>query len=432
MITKHQLILNYIENIPIGDKLSVRKIARQLKVSEGTAYRAIKEAENQGLVRSIERVGTIRTEPMKKSRIESLTFEQILNIIDGETFGGTDGLHRTFRKFVIGAMQVDAMKRYISEGSLVIVGNRSDAQKLSLELGAAVLITGGFGADKEIIQLANELNLPLLSTTYDTFTVATMINQALTDQLIEKEILQIKDILTSMDQTYYLNDGDTIEDYQLLNQRTKHSRFPVVNSNRQVIGIISPKDVIGQTKDICIRQVMTSTPVTISETASVANASHKMIWDGYELLPVTDEMNSLRGVVSRQDVMKAMQSSRQHIQALDTISDQITKAVLEDDGVYNFQVTPALINSTGSLAIGVMAEVLTYVAQETVVKASNMHIMIEQINIQNLKLIELDTHLKIVPKIYNQSRRKIHLDVQVYCEEQLVAKALLTCQAFHS
>lgn len=432
MTTKHQLILNYIEEIPIGDNLSVRKIARQLDVSEGTAYRAIKDAENQGLVRSIERVGTVRTEPPKESRIESLTFAEILNIIDGESLGGEEGLDRSFLKFVIGAMQVDAMKRYISEGSLVIVGNRTDAQRLSLELGAAVLITGGFGAEEEIVSLANELELPLLSTTYDTFTVATMINQAVTDQLIEKEILQIKDILTPLAKTEYLQESDTVSTYQELNEISKHSRFPVIGANKQVIGIVSPKDIIGLNEETPIKAVMTPDPVTINELTSVANASHKMIWEGYELLPVTDSVGILQGVISRQDVMKAMQSSRQHIQALDTISDQVSKVVQRKGNEYYCQVTPTMVNSAGTIALGVLSEIMAYTAKLTVERELNRHVLIEQIHIQSLKLIEMEAHLTIRPVIYKASRRSVYLSIDVFCQDELVVKSLATCQIFHS
>ena len=50
MATKHDQILKHIEDLPIGDRISVRSIAKSLSVSEGTAYRAIKDAENIGLV----------------------------------------------------------------------------------------------------------------------------------------------------------------------------------------------------------------------------------------------------------------------------------------------------------------------------------------------------------------------------------------------
>lgn len=71
MLTKHEQILKYIEELPVGTKISVRLIAKELHVSEGTAYRAIKEAENTGYVSTIERVGTIRIERRKKKTSKS-------------------------------------------------------------------------------------------------------------------------------------------------------------------------------------------------------------------------------------------------------------------------------------------------------------------------------------------------------------------------
>src|SRR5690606_27422764 len=143
-MTKHERILQHIMSLEVGQKISVRQIAKDLRVSDGTAYRAIKEAENQGLVSTIERVGTIRIEKKKKENFERLTFAEIVNIVDGQVLGGRDGLHKTLSKFVIGAMQLDAMMRYTEAGSLLIVGNRVKAHELAIKAGAAVLITGGF------------------------------------------------------------------------------------------------------------------------------------------------------------------------------------------------------------------------------------------------------------------------------------------------
>lgn len=102
MSTKHEQILQYISQLNIGEKISVRQIAKALHVSEGTAYRAIKEAENQGLVTTIERVGTIRVEQKLKENIDHLTFAEVVNIVDGQVLGGRGGLHKTLQRFVIG------------------------------------------------------------------------------------------------------------------------------------------------------------------------------------------------------------------------------------------------------------------------------------------------------------------------------------------
>ena len=176
MSTKHEQILRYIESLTVGEKISVRQVAKALEVSDGTAYRAIKEAENQKLVNTIERVGTIRIEKKKKENIERLTFAEVINIVDGVVLGGRDGLHKTLTKFVVGAMQLEDMIRYIDAGSLLIVGNRLKAHEIAIKAGAAVLVTGGFDASDEVKQLADEMNLPVISTSYDTFTVATMLN----------------------------------------------------------------------------------------------------------------------------------------------------------------------------------------------------------------------------------------------------------------
>ena len=53
MSTKHQRIIEYIESLPVGEKISVRTIAKNMQLSEGTAYRAIKAAENLGIVSTI-------------------------------------------------------------------------------------------------------------------------------------------------------------------------------------------------------------------------------------------------------------------------------------------------------------------------------------------------------------------------------------------
>ena len=47
-------------------------------------------------------------------------------------------------------MTLDAMTRYIQPESLVIIGNREDAQLLALNQGAAVLITGGIPSNATI------------------------------------------------------------------------------------------------------------------------------------------------------------------------------------------------------------------------------------------------------------------------------------------
>lgn len=435
MATKHDQILSYIESLPVGERISVRSIAKNLKVSEGTAYRAIKDAENVGLVSTIQRVGTIRIERKLKKNIERLTFAEVVKIIEGEVLGGDNGLDKDLNKFVIGAMTEDAMERYITKGSLMIVGNRVEVQKLALELGAAVLITGGFKTSPEISKLADELSLPVLSTTYDTFTVATLINRALSDQLIKKDIMLVSDIYTPLEKTNYLTGQETISEYRKLAETSGHSRFPVVNQHLRLLGIITAKDVVGKNDTQTLDKAMTKDPMAVKKAMSVASVSHQMIWDGLEVMPVVEDDLTLVGIVSRRDVMKAMQLVQRQPQIADTLSDQISGQVyaVEDtkakDGYeYRFTVTPQMVNGVGTISFGVLSELITTATQRVMVSQQRRNVLIEQVNLHYFRLIQLESELSIRPRILEIGRRSAKLDIEVYLENSIVAKAIVICQ----
>lgn len=435
MATKHDQILKYIEGLPIGDRISVRSIAKNLGVSEGTAYRAIKDAENIGLVSTIQRVGTIRIERKLKKHIEKLTFGEVVRIIEGDILGGSAGLDKVLNKFVIGAMTEKAMTRYITPGSLMIVGNRQGVQKLALENGAAVLITGGFETESEIADLADELEMPVLRTTYDTFTVATMINRALSDQLIKKDIMLVSDIYTSLEKTNYLFSTNTIADYQKLSENTHHSRFPVVNKSLRLVGIVTAKDVLGKSETLTMDKVMTKDPIVVKKMMSVASVSHQMIWDGLEVMPVVEDDLSLVGFVSRQDVMKAMQLVQRQPQIADTISDQISGEVMPieengkaDGSQFKFSVTPQMVNSVGTISFGVLSEIIANVTQRTMITNQRRNVLIEQMSLHYLRLIQLESELDIRPRVLEIGRRSAKLDIEIYLENALVAKAIVVCQ----
>lgn len=434
LATKHELILKYIDDLPVGEKISVRQIAKALNVSEGTAYRAIKEAENQGYVSSIERVGTIRIERKKKENIEKLTFAEVVNIVDGQVLGGKTGLYKTLNKFVIGAMKLDAMMRYTDPGSLLIVGNRTQAHEQALKAGAAVLITGGFDTEEDVKKLADELEMPIISSSYDTFTVATMINRAIYDQLIKKEILLVEDILTPIHDTYFLKNTDQVKKWYELNHETNHGRFPVVDENMKVLGIVTPKDVMGQEEETLIDKVMTKNPMTVGNKMSVASSAHMMVWEGIELLPVVNDSLVLQGIISRQDVLKALQLSHRQPQVGETIDDTITNQLLmtesrgKGEEVYKYGVTPQMTNYLGTISTGVFTTLVTDSANRVLKNYKRGDLVVENITIYFIKPVQIDSTLEIKPKVLDIGRKFGKVDVEVYNQGKLVGKAMLTCQ----
>ncbi len=430
LATKHEQILAYIDELPIGQKISVRQIAKALTVSEGTAYRAIKEAENKGYVSTIERVGTIRIERKKKENIEKLTFAEVVNIVDGQVLGGRSGLHKTLNKFVIGAMELEAMMRYTEAGNLLIVGNRVKAHELALTTGAAVLITGGFDTADSVKKLADELQMPVISTSYDTFTVATMINRAIYDQLIKKEILLVEDILIPIEKTEVLKAGNTVERWTELNKATKHSRFPVVDDNLRLQGMVTSRDILGVDASVQIDKVMTKNPIFVGEKTSVASAAHMMVWEGIELLPVIDNRNLLIGIISRQDVLKALQMSQRQPQVGETIDDVIANQMtaVQGNDSYQCEVTPQMTNYLGTISYGVFTAMVIEATNRVLRGYKRGDLVVENMTIYFLKPVQLESKLEIVPKVLEIGRKFGKVDIEVFNEGKLVGKAMMTCQ----
>ncbi|MFJ7950301.1 DRTGG domain-containing protein [Lysinibacillus sp. NPDC096418] len=431
MSTKHEKILQYIESLPVGDKISVRQIAKEMQVSEGTAYRAIKEAENRRLVSSIERVGTIRIEKKKKENIERLTFAEIVNIIDGQVLGGKTGLHKTLTKFVIGAMQLEDMMRYTDAGSLLIVGNRMKAHENALRAGAAVLITGGFDTTDDNKQLADSLDMPIISTSYDTFTVATMINRAIYDQLIKKDILFIEDIFIPMAETSVLRNDETIHHFQKLNERTTHGAFPVVTPNNKLVGMVTVRDVIGREEDELIEKVMTKNPIAGSMKMSVASAGHRMIWEGIDLLPVVDDDNILQGVISRQDVLKALQHAQRQPHHGETIDDLVKnemKVLGDENLIVEFKVTPQMTNQYGAISYGAFTTLLAEVGSFALKRRKRGDAIAENMTIYFIKPVQMESILTVKPRILDMSRKFVKMDFEVYSHQTLVGKAMMMFQ----
>lgn len=433
MSTKHEQILQYIDDLEVGHKISVRQIAKELNVSEGTAYRAIKEAENKGYVSSIERVGTIRIEKKKKENIEKLTYAEVVNIVDGTVLGGKEGLHKTLNKFVIGAMKLEAMMKYTGAGNLLIVGNRTNAHQLAVEAGAAVLITGGFDTDDDVKKLADEVKLPIISTSYDTFTVATMINRAIYDQLIKKEIVVVEDILTPIEETVYLKMDDTVNKWYEFNGDTKHSRFPVVDHNFKVQGMVTGKDVLGVDRSTLIEKIMTKNPMTVNEKTSVASSAHMMIWEGIEVLPVTDEYHKLKGIISRQDVLKALQVIQRQPQVGQTIDDSVINQFIETmdasgETVYQCEVTPQMTNHIGTISYGVFTTLVTEAGSRALRSYKKGELVVENITIYFIKPVQLESIMEIKPTVLEVGRKFGKVDVAVYNNGVIVGKAMMMVQ----
>ncbi|MDS3989232.1 DRTGG domain-containing protein [Staphylococcus capitis] len=429
-MTKHEQILNYIESLSVGSKISVRKIAKVLDVSEGTAYRAIKDAGQLGIVATIDRVGTVRIEKRNRDNIDNLTFNEIANIVEGQILGGKKGLGKTVSKFAIGAMELQDILKYIGSHTLLIVGNRADVQMEALKRDTAILITGGFQPSKEVVEYANEHELPIISSSYDTFLVANIINRAMYNQKIRKEILVVEDIVKPINELSVLFDDMKINDYKKLANDTGHIRFPIVNEDFKLVGIVTSREIINMNEEDELGKIMTRNPLSVKLTNTVASCAHMMIWEGIELLPVTNNNKKAIGVINRQDVLKSMQLLGRQPQIGDTINDQIAKHITINSNGITVDVSPLVTNHYGTLSKAVFVGIIEETIRHEMRKYKKGNVMIENLNIVYIKTVPIESSIDVHYEMLDVGRNFAKLEVTMINNKEKVANALVICQMF--
>ncbi|UVI31885.1 DRTGG domain-containing protein [Paenibacillus spongiae] len=433
-LTKHERLIQYIEKLSIGTKLSVRSMAEEFEVSEGTAYKAIKEAETLGLVSTKERIGTVRIERKKRGKLERLTFAEVADIVEGRLYGGASGLNKTLHKFVIGAMELDAMVRYIDAGSLLIVGNREKAHRCALEQGAGVLITGGFGTSEDVNRLADTLGLPIISSKHDTYTVASMINRAMFDRLIKQKIMLVEDIVTYSRPVETMRLGESVDDFYKLSARTGGSRFPVLDDRGRVVGMMTMKDAEGAPAGQLVDKLMTRHLITAALNIPIASAAHTMVAEGIDLLPIVDKNRKLLAAISRSEVLDAMRYTGRQSESGDTFDDLIsagfTKTEIAEDGkwVYKGRITPQMSGTFGIISEGVIVTLMTLAARGLIRELGKRDHIVESLTTYFVRPVQLESEVAIVPKLLEMSRKNAKLEVELTDAGGLAAKAMLTAQ----
>jgi len=428
METKHELIIRYIKELEVGTKVSVRQIAKELDVSEGTAYRAIKEAESQGLVSSIPKVGTIRIEDVAEKELEDLNLREISLIIEGEVLCGHDKLGMVPDQFVIGSTTEEILEKYIERQALLLVGDREEIQLLGLEKGAALVVTGGFKVSNRVLEKGKSLNIPIITCPYDTFIATSMINRAVYERLTYKELVRVEDIMVT--EVDFLSPEYTVSRWHELAHKTGHSRFPVVDQNGVVVGIVSAVDVAGADPDTSILAVMTSDVLTVGPKTLVTHLSRVLVWEGFELVPVVDDDKRLIGVVSRQDILKAFQQTQRQPQVGETVDNLTLSGFKLSDweaGIkLSGEITEFMVSELGTASVGTVVMIMSTASFIDIRKSLKWDTVTENFTLYQMHPPAVGEMVEVFTKIVHIDKKTCTVEIDMYSGSELKAKALTT------
>lgn len=165
-------------------------------------------------------------------------YRSIAETLNGTTICGDP--ERIFEKgkVTIATSSPDLMEEFIEEDDLVILGNRYETHFCAIELGASCLVMcQGTEPTKTIRKLASERNCTIISTPYDTFTVARLINQS----------IPVRYFMTA-EQLLTFQLTDPVEEVQEIMSQNRFHNFPVIDKKGMYAGLVSRRRLLNMNK----------------------------------------------------------------------------------------------------------------------------------------------------------------------------------------
>lgn len=162
-------------------------------------------------------------------------YANILDTLEGSVVVGDAEEYFDKGKVLIAAANPDLMENYIEKNDLVILGNRYESQLCAIEMEAGcIIVCEGAGVSLTIRKLAQERGCTVITTPYDTYTTARLINQS----------MPISYFMTK-DNIIGFSDEDFLDDIREIMANKRHRDFPILSSDGKYLGMISRRNLLG-------------------------------------------------------------------------------------------------------------------------------------------------------------------------------------------
>jgi manganese-dependent inorganic pyrophosphatase len=165
-------------------------------------------------------------------------YKNIIETLQGSILTGNEHGYFVTGKVVVGAGTEANPEGGIEKDDLVIIGDREEAQLAAIQKNCSCLIvTNGMEVAPEVIHAAEQREIVVISTPYETFTVARLINQS----------MPIKYFMTKEDIIHFHMD-DYVDEVRDAMTKIRHRDFPVLDENQNYVGMVSRRNLLGGQK----------------------------------------------------------------------------------------------------------------------------------------------------------------------------------------
>lgn len=162
-------------------------------------------------------------------------YSNIIETLEGAMLIGDPEAYFKNGKVLIAAANPDMMEYYIEKDDLVILGNRYESQLCAIEMEAGcIIVCEGAGVSMTIKKLAQERGCTVITTPYDTYTAARLINQSMPISYFMKT----ENLIT-------FDTEDYIDDIKEVMASKRHRDFPILDKDGKYKGMISRRNLLG-------------------------------------------------------------------------------------------------------------------------------------------------------------------------------------------
>ena len=165
-------------------------------------------------------------------------YYDIAETVNGEVVVGDPEEHFTEGRVIVGAASPENFRQYIHKKDLVILADRADTQLTAIEEGASAIVICLTGEVKNIVRMAAQsAGTTVITTKFDTYTVARLINQA----------IPVKHLMTK-DGVVCFKEDDFVDDIRETMSKLRHTSYPVMNNKGQYVGMIGSANLLSAKK----------------------------------------------------------------------------------------------------------------------------------------------------------------------------------------
>ena len=139
-----------------------------------------------------------------------------------------------------------------------------------------------------------------------------------------------------------------------------HTRYPVVNEYGKLVGIVTARDVFLQEKDTLIKEVMERKVATTTLDTPISSVANTMLSEGYELMPVIDNKNTLLGVVTRKIVINSLLTNNRYQEGHnnDTFDEIMRKGIVPRADGLQVKVIPQMLDQFGTFSSSALLSII--------------------------------------------------------------------------